>query len=462
MFMLFDSRWRRIFTTPMIALVIGCLFSGLAFAENSTIRETPVFKESKTYDLGRLLELGMANNPKTRAAWFRAEAAYAGSREARAPYFPKVGAAFEGGVDKWYTPAITAPNVFTRQQATTVLSIEYLLLDFGRRAADVSRAVALFDAAGFVYERKLQEVVFEIQRRYFAHEAALWKERAAASLLEFAKAAEQTIEMEVRNGLSARPELLRARKNVLDAQYELEAARALVRNTLGELCIAVGIPANSRLTLASNELPTSSGELRESAGKLIEAALTSRPDLAARAADVRASEAASQRAEADFFPEVKLKGNYAYSAFQYEAETGRDKGTNAAGINGYGGFITAKWDLFDGFERVERLRKRRDEESAAKEALEGSRLAATRDVWTSYHDTLSAARRVDFAEGFVASAQENLNATEAAYKAGLSQVSELTEAAGQLAAARSVRAGAVADYSTSLAALALAVGTIPN
>jgi outer membrane protein TolC len=367
MFMLFDSRWRRIFTTPMIALAIGCLFSGLAFAGNSTIRETPVFKESKTYDLGRLLELGMANNPKTRAAWFRAEAAYAGSREARAPYFPKVGAAFEGGVDKWYTPAISAPNVFTRQQATTVLSIEYLLLDFGRRAADVSRAVALFDAAGFVYERKLQEVVFEIQRRYFAHEAALWKERAAASLLEFAKAAEQTVEMEVRNGLSARPELLRARKSVLDAQYELEAARALVRNTLGELCVAVGIAANSRLTLASNDLSASSSDLRESAGKLIESALTSRPDL-----------------------------------------------------------------------------------------------AATRDVWTSYHDTLSAARRVDFAEGFVASAQENLNATEAGYKAGLSQVSELTEAAGQLAAARSVRAGAVAEYSTSLAALALAVGTIPN
>ena len=236
----------------MIAVALAWLFSGLAFAGNSTIRETPVFKESKSYDLGRLLELGMANNPKTRAAWFRAEAAYAGSREARAPYFPKVGAGFEGGVDKWYTPAIPAPNVFTRQQATTVLSIEYLLLDFGRRAADMSRAVALFDAAGFVYERKLQEVVFEIQSRYFAHEAALWKERAAASLLEFAKTAEQTVEMEVRNGLSARPELLRARKNVLDAQYELEASRALVRNTLGELCVAVGIPANSRLIPKSN------------------------------------------------------------------------------------------------------------------------------------------------------------------------------------------------------------------
>lgn len=446
----------------MIALAVVLFDSRAAEAASAEGGGQAVFQEAKTYDLGSLLDLGMAKNPRTRAAWFRAEAASANAREVRAPYFPKVGARFEGGVDKWYTPSVAAPNVFTRQQATTVLSIEYLLLDFGRRAADVSRAMALFEGAGFVFERKVQEVAFEIQRRYFIHEAALWKERAAESLLEFAKTAAQTVEMEVRNGLSARPELLRAQKNLLDAQYELEAARTFVRNSLGELCVAVGIPANSRLQLAANEPPAASKEFRENAGKLIETALASRPDLAARAADVRASEAASHRAEADFFPEVKLEGNYAYSAFRYEAETGRDKGTNAAGINGYGGFITAKWDLFDGFERVERIRKRREEEKAAREELEDSRLAATRDVWTAYHDTLSAARRVDFAEGYVASAQESLNATEAAYKTGLSHISELTEAAGQLATARSARAEAFSDYSTSLAALALAVGAVPE
>lgn len=48
---------------------------------------------------------------------------------------------------------------------------------------------------------------------------------------------------------------------------------------------------------------------------------------------------------------------------------------------------------------------------------------------------------------------KNLHAVEAAYKAGLSQVSELTEAAGQLAAARSVRAGAM--WRTTQPSLAL-------
>jgi len=190
---------------------------------------------------------------------------------------------------------------------------------------------------------------------------------------------------------------------------------------------------------------------------LIRRALEARPDLAARAEEVRASIAATDRAAADFFPEVRLEGNYGYSAFQYASETGPKSGSNAAGINGYGAFLTVKWDLFDGLERVERARKRAYEEKAVKENLEAARLDASRDVWTYYHNMLSAARRVDFAEAFVASAQENFSAIETASQSGLSEVAE---AAAQLAQARFERAEALADYSTTLARLALAVGTV--
>lgn len=420
----------------------------------------PTFDAKKTYDLGSLVELGMANNPRTRSAFFTARAAGAAAREARAPYFPKVSAEFLGGADKWYTPATVAPDVFSRQQATTVLSIEYLLLDFGKRSADVRQAVAMFEAAGLLYDRKVQEVVFAVQSRYFAHEAALSKAAATSSLLEAARTAMETVRLEVENGLSAKPELLRARRNVFDAEYELESAKALSRNTLGELCVAAGLPANAPLKLLPAGPAEVSGGLRGDADGLIRRALEVRPDLAARAKEVRASIAATDRATADFFPEVRLEGNYGYSAFQYDSETGPKSGSNAAGINGYGAFLNVKWDLFDGFERVERVRKRADEEKAVKENLEASRLDTSRDVWTTYHDSLSAGRRVDFAEAFVASAQENFSAIEAASRTGLSQVAEVTEAAAQLAQARFELAEALADYSTTLARLALAVGTV--
>jgi outer membrane protein TolC len=435
------------------------VFSSLA-GQILAVEKMPSFEPARAYDLGSLVELAMANNPKTRSAFFTARASGAAAREARAPYFPRVSAEFLGGADKWYTPATAAPDVFRRQQATTVLSIEYLLLDFGRRAADVRQAVAMFEAAGLLYDRKVQEVVFAVQSRYFAHEAALSKEAATASLLKAARTAMQTVRLEVENGLSAKPELLRARRNVFDAEYELESARALTRNTLGELCVAAGLPANAPLKLSPASPAEVSSGLRGDADGLIRQALEARPDLAARAEEVRASIAATDRATADFFPEVRLEGNYGYSAFQYDSETGPKSGSNAAGINGYGAFMNVKWDLFDGFERVERVRKRADEEKAVKENLDAARLDASRDVWTSYHDMLSAARRVDFAEAFVVSAQENFSAIEAASQTGLSQVAEVTEAAAQLAQARFERAEALADYSTTLAQLALAVGTV--
>lgn len=418
----------------------------------------PSFDPARAYDLGSLTELAMANNPKTRSALFMARAAEAAAGEARAPFYPTVSAEFLGGYDKWYTPATAAPDFFRRQQATAVLSIEYLLLDFGRRAADVSRTVALFEASGLLFDRKVQEVVFAVQSRYFAHEAALSKESATASMLEAARTAMETTRLQVENGLSARPELLRAKRNLLNAEYEFEAAKVLSRNTLGELCVAVGLPANSRVKLFIKEAPSNTAPLREDVGNLIQKALAVRPDLAARAEEVRASEAATRRAGADFFPEVRLEGNYAYSAFQYDSETGPNSKSNAAGINGYGAFVNVEWDLFDGFGRVEKLRKKSEEEKAAKENLAAARLEASRDVWTSYHDTLSASRRVESAEAFVASAQENFSAIEASAQTGLSRVAELAEAAGMLAEARYERAEALAIYSTTLAELALDVG----
>jgi outer membrane protein TolC len=254
--------------------------------------------------------------------------------------------------------------------------------------------------------------------------------------------------------------LLQAKRILLDAEYGLAAAAALSRNTLGELCVAAGLPANAPLKLSAGDASASTAPLRDNVGGLIEKALSIRPDLAAKAGEVRASEAATRRARADFLPEVRLQGNYAYSAFQYDSETGPKSNANAAGINGYGAFLNVKWDLFDGFERVERLQKNAAEEDAARESLEAARLDASRDVWTSYHDTLSASRRVDAAEGFVASARENFLSIEAASRTGLSQVSELAEAAGILAEARFERAEALAVYSTTVAELALAVGAV--
>lgn len=420
----------------------------------------PKVVSKKPYHLGALIDLALTSNPLTRAAWSQAKASSAAVGEARSLYYPWVKSGFTGGHDSNYLPQVNGPNVYSRNQATVFFSMEYILLDFGRRDADVNRTIALFHALGLTYQRKLQEVIFTVQKAYFAHEASLWRKKAAETNLFFTKTLEEMIAKENGAGLSAMPELLQSRKRVLEAQYEVESATAAVRNTLGDLCVAAGLQANTPLEIATTEQPISVKKMCADADELIAQALELRPDLAARAAELKASKEATKRAMADFFPVIKLEGQYINSTYGYTATQGSESGTfkGTPGI-GYSGFVAASWDIFDGFERVFRMKRRQEEDKVAAQNLEQAKLTASQDVWTTYNNALAAGERVNYADGFVASAKETFEATKAAVENGLVNVTDCIEVASALAAAQSELALAVADYSTTLAGLAFAIGS---
>lgn len=420
------------------------------------------FLPNKKYHLGSLIDLALNNTPATRAAWSQAKAASASVGEARSLYYPWVRSDFRGGYDNTYTPTVEGPSVASRTQATVFLSMEYILLDFGRRDADVQRTVATFHALGLTYQRKLQEVIFAVQKTYFAYEAAVWKKKAAEANLIFARTFNDMIRREKVMGLSADPEELKTRKRVLEAQYEVEASLATVRNTLGELCVVIGIPANSPLQFVETEVPFSTKKLRADANELIKRSLLLRPDLAARAEELKASKEATKRAMADFFPVIKLEGQYLNSTFGYsgtQSATSMSGYYNGNGVSGGGAFVTAHWDLFDGFDRVFRMKRRQEEDKVAEQNLRQTQLDTTRDVWTAYNNSLAAAERVEYAEGFVASAKESFHSINAAIETGLANVTDYSQAGSDLSLAQSELATAVSDYSTALAALALAVGS---
>lgn len=424
-------------------------------------KSTPDFVPGRIYTQSDLIDLALTGNPSTRALWRQSKAAAASIGEARAAYFPQAKFRIQAGSDQWYTPAATGPDNFRREQMTVLLSLEYILLDFGRRSAGVDKAIAIYEAADLAFERDLQSVVYNVHSAYFAYLAARARLESAESLLKSAGIAEETIEKEKQTGLSAKPEQDRVKAELARAKYEHERAAADAIKLLGAVCVAAGLPANTPLRIAKVDPPKSFGPLITQADVLIDQALASRPDLLARAAEVRAKEAATRQARADFFPEIKLEGRYAYSAFGYDARDGETHGSYREGINGYGAFVVASWDIFDGFERLERERRAREESEVARHQLGQAQLDATAQVWDAFQDNLAAAIKVRYAEALVESAAENFRSIEAAMKTGLAPVLEYSEAAANLAVAKSTFAGAVCDYSTSLALLRLAAGSLP-
>jgi outer membrane protein TolC len=266
------------------------------------------------------------------------------------------------------------------------------------------------------------------------------------------------VEAQVANGLGTKPELDAARKTLAQADFDMAAADRNAEVSLGNLRIAAGLQANAPLKVGT---PGGKKDLQGISGnvdRLIDIAIAKRPDLAARTAEIKASRAAVQRAKADFMPKVSLVGSSSIETYGYGADLNNVSGNFNGTYTHAAGFAVMSWDLFDGFQRVERVKKRQAEESEARANAESTRLQTTQDVWTSYNDSLKAGKRVAYADSLVVSAEENFRSVQAAFQNGLANITDLISNQSALAAARFEQAGAQADYLTSLASLSLSMG----
>ncbi|KAB2640314.1 MAG: TolC family protein [Verrucomicrobia bacterium] len=416
------------------------------------------FDQNRSYELSSLIELSLANNPYTRSAWFNALASSAAVGQAKAPYFPKLTFKAAGGYDSGYASVQDGPIYYQRTALSPTFNLEYLLLDFGRRSADVRNTIALLEAANLQFSRKVQSTVFAVQQSYFAHTASLIQRDAAVANLELAKTILAMVEDQKKVGLATQPELLVAQKTYTQAQFDMADAERNVLVTLGNVRTAVGLEANAPLKVSLTAAPPSLETISGKVDELINTAIARRPDLAAKIADIRASKASTDRALADFMPTVSLEGSYQNHTYNYSAQQGTNSGTFNGNHSYPSGFVVMSWDLFDGFERVEKVKKRQAEEAMARANAESTRLETTRDVWTDYNNSLKARKRVEYANSLLSSAKENFDSMEAAFKNGLATITELVSLQSALATARFEQAGAQADYLTSLASLSLAMG----
>ena len=109
---------------------------------------------------------------------------------------------------------------------------------------------------------------------------------------------EQATGIRSRSGLASITDTLLARQVVLQQQFDIASAQRDVHAAEAQLAQAIGISPTSLPQVASlSSLPLPEG-LPASVDSLLQQALFTRPDLAAKFADVRAREAELERARA--------------------------------------------------------------------------------------------------------------------------------------------------------------------
>ena len=229
-------------------------------------------------------------------------------------YFPMLSLAAFGGYTRLplQMPQNLIPQGFSTYYSANLvpsLSLKWLLLDFGRRGATMDAAKERLLAANLGFNRSHQTLAFRVQRAFYALTSIRARIAVAQSALDAARAVQGAAESRLAQGLETVPEVLLARQQAAQAEFELEDVTAKERDAQVALAESMGILPTIPLQVVDFSALALPAPLEDSVERVIDRALEQRPDLIAKVAVVREKEAVVRRARAEYFPTLSAVGD---------------------------------------------------------------------------------------------------------------------------------------------------------
>ena len=427
--------------------------AALSETEHARGPGTPPIDPRKTYELSELIDLAQRTNPETRVAWERARQAAIAIGLAEGSYFPALAAAATGAVAHVPLPipqtVTVVPGGVTSdaQFVIPALSLEWLLLDFGRRRAlvDAARALTMEATAGFV------------TREFHALAAVRGKVAAARASLAAAHSLEDAATARKQNELATLPEVLQAQEETARATYDLEDALAAEHDARMALLETIGIRPGTPIDIADISQEPLPPALEGSVDEAIDRALAQRPDLIARLASVRAKEAEVRKARADYWPRLVARSAVAGNIGRLKIDNGAYQSVHDLQ---YDAGFRFEWSLFEGFERRNKVHLAESMQHEAEDELEDANDKAVREVWKAYDDTKVALAKHQAAAALLAASEKAWAATLESYQHGLATFPDVRESERNLTRARTLDQAARAEVLTRAAAFAFSTGDL--
>ncbi len=399
--------------------------------------------------LADLVDIALHINPSTQAYWEQARAAAAQWASSRGDYYPSISGDASGYGLGGDSSSGTYGNV--------EISLDYLLFDFGGRAATVESARQALIAANWNHNQSIQDVLRDVPQAYYTYLGNRAQVRASESDLEEALTSLSATEQRKKAGVSTIADVLQARANVDQVRLDLVSNKGAVKISRGELATAVGWPANADFDVAEGpeELPLNA--ISKNTQSLINLALRDRPDLAATRANVRQYAAELKKAESDLWPQLSASGNVGWSGIDMTFSDSDVGDYNSSGISYYGA-LTLQIPLFEGFSLRNNVRAAEANLKAARAELRQKEESVISDVWSAFYNMETAAQQLESSETLLVSSKESFRVSLARYRAGVADIVELLNAQSTLTSARSQRVQAQTDLFNSYAELLHAIG----
>jgi len=425
----------------------------------------------RPYTLAELIDIAESNDPTTRNAWNDARNAALAAGIAESSFLPLVSAGIVQGWQKFHNEfsslGTSVTNDVTGKGNIEVLSVQWLLFDFGERAAlvDVAKQGSVISNIAFTFAH--QQVIYNVSLAFYANAAAQAHLATAAKSLRDAAEVQDAAEDRYKRGVGTVVEVAQTKQATAEAQLVKVQADGAAQNSYLALISAMGISPITRLAVADISRRRLPPALTAPIESFVSEALSRRPDILTGYATVQASLAGLSAAQAEFFPKVfgSATGTRLSGSLNITAIPGIDQQlpivnlpSNQLGLStlqlGGTALIGATVPLYDGGSRAALLEQARDKVDKVETTFTQIRNEAVRQIIVARNTLYAASTTLS------AAAQTTFNAALAAYRNGVGSITDVTLAERQLLVAKNAATDAYSTAFSSAATLALAAGIL--
>ena len=459
-------------------------------------------ERNRPYTLPELIDIAESTNPVTRNAWNDARNAALAAGIARSTYLPVITAGIVQGWQKSHIdfsgreefsplrvalpgvplpatnvalPALNADasNDLTGEGNIEVLAVQWLLFDFGKRAALVQAAKQGSVISNIAFTAAHQQVIYNVSLAFYAYAAARAHLATTLESLSDAEGVQAAAEDQFKRGVGTVVEVAQTKQSTAEAELARVQAEGDAENSYLALISAMGISPMTRLTIAdvsSRRLPPSLTGPIES---FVSEALARRTDVLSAYATLQASLASLRAAQAEFLPKVFVSGTGTRSSgsLNVTAIPGIDQqlpivnlpdnqlGVSTDQLSGTV-LLGMTLPLYSGGSRVALLDQARNNVDKAETTLLQIRNEAARQIVVARNTLKTSLSAYSAATALVTAAQTTFDAALAAYRNGVGSITDVALAERQLLVGKNAATDAYSTALSAAATLALAAGVL--
>lgn len=431
------------------------------------VAEPPTLTIDKPLVLADILGISLKYQLKSRKAFAAAKSACYAFKSSLSTYYPTITGEISYLIDDLhiYPPGTTpsTPTVInpvptaiettngTFKSWTELVTLNYLLLDFGGRAATANAAWHFFQESRLLYDQSVQDVLIDSLHAYFnymnAYESWLAQKENFKNTEHSFRITQELFDAKYAPLL----DLQQLRTSLLQSETSLRSFQGNVIVTHGALAHAMGLKTSTAFDARPISMDDFPENLSDTIDELMHAALILKPDLSAAKEDYLQKESQIRVAQSAALPTFTTVMSAAHTHFNNGPTSTINESTIAFNMN---------VPIFSGFFFINQIRKSKADRDVSFFEWHLREQAAMLDVWSNYYNYLTARDNLEITKQLVESATIAYESAQELYRYQHASIQDLLTTLNDISRARLILVETKINMAIAISSLAYSIGVL--